>query len=58
MNNYLKPNDQIRVINRLKQLEEIEREQERITKEDWLYSLIGSGSAIGIMFLLSNLINQ
>jgi hypothetical protein len=58
LNNYLKPNDQIRVINRLKQLEEIEREQERITKEDWFYSMIGSASAIGIMFLLSNLINQ
>ena len=54
----LNHNDQIRVINRLKQLDEIEREQERITREDWVYSLIGSGSAIGILFLLSNLINQ
>lgn len=55
---YLKDKDNIKVINRLNHLLEIEKESERITKEDWLYSLIGSVSAIGILFLLSNLINQ
>ena len=55
---YLKDRDQITVINRLSQLKEIEKESERITKDEWILSLIGSACTIGILFLLSNLINQ
>ena len=55
---YLKDKDNIKVISRLNHLLEIEKESERITKDEWIASAIGAACMIGILFLLSNLINQ
>nr|BAR35135.1 hypothetical protein [uncultured Mediterranean phage uvMED] len=55
---YLKPNDEIKVINHIRHLEQINREARRIKLDDWLISIIGSSSMIGIMFIFNSLINQ
>lgn len=50
---YLKPLDHIKVINSMREIERIRKEKERITLEEWSFSIIGSGCLIGILFIIN-----
>jgi len=55
---YLKDDHMIPVIKRLEDLRKIDNQSRRISKDEWLTALIGSMAAIGLIFILAQLINQ
>lgn len=55
---YLKPSDHIKVINSMRDIERIRKEKERITREEWLLSIVGSSCLIGMLFFFNQLLSQ
>jgi len=55
---YLKKDHMIPVINRIEHLKQIDRESRIIKRDEWITALLGSASAIGLIFILAQLINQ
>lgn len=55
---YLKEDHMIPVIKRLEDLREIDNQSRRIARDEWITALIGSMCAIGLIFILAQLINQ
>jgi hypothetical protein len=57
-NMYLKEDHMIPVINRLEHLKQIDKESRIIKRDEWINALLGSASAIGLIFILAQLISQ
>jgi len=53
---YLKHEDQIKVINSIRDIERIRKQQEQISREEWLLSIVGSSCLIGILFFFNHIL--
>lgn len=55
---FINDDDIIPVIRRLDDLKRADDESRRISRDEWITALIGSTCAIGLIFILAQLINQ
>jgi len=53
---YLKPQDQIKVINSMRDIERIRKQQEQISREELLLSILGSSCLIGLLFFFNHIL--